>query len=134
MRFRYLRDPLFLLAVATYLVNRWVLKAVWPTGFVHDHLNDLLCLPVWVPVMLWGQRRLDLRADDAPPRPGEILVPLVVWSWWFEVLLPASGVLGPLCVSDHRDILYYALGALAAGTFWQGWYAARQADPERRFL
>ena len=63
MRFRYLRDPLFLACVVVYFVNRFVLKAVWEAGFVHTHLNDLICVPFWVPIMLWVERRsLKLRA------------------------------------------------------------------------
>ena len=42
MRFRYLRDPLFLLSVATYFSNRLFLKSIWKDGFVHEHLNDWL--------------------------------------------------------------------------------------------
>jgi hypothetical protein len=122
VRFLYLRDPLFLLCAATYLVNRLVLKAIWQAGFVHEHLNDLICIPIWVPVMLFAQRKLGLRGGDAVPRPSELVIPLVVWSYVFEVLLPATPCLGTCCVGDHLDILYYSLGALLAGVFWKWWY------------
>jgi hypothetical protein len=49
----------------------------------------LLCLAVGVAV-------------DAPPLASEILIPLFVWSWWFEIALPRSGVLGKRVVSDYR--------------------------------
>ena len=122
MRFLYLRDPLFLLCVGTYFVNRLVLKAIWKHGFVHEHLNDLICIPFWVPIMLFAQRKLGLRDDDARPQPGEIIIPLVLWSWVFEILLPATGWLGDRCVADYLDIVYYSLGALLAGLFWAWWY------------
>ena len=122
MRFLYLRDPLFLLCVFTYFVNRLVLKAIWDGGFVHEHLNDLICIPFWVPIMLFAQRKLGLRDGDASPRPGEIIIPLVLWSWVFEILLPATGWLGNRCVADYMDIVYYSLGALLAGLFWAWWY------------
>jgi hypothetical protein len=122
VRFGYLRDPLFLACVLTYFVNRWVFKSIWPSGFVHSHLNDLICIPFWVPPMLWAQRRLGLRDTDGPPRAAEVVIPLALWSWVFEVYLPATGVLGDLCVSDHLDILYYAVGALGAAAFWAWWY------------
>lgn len=131
MRFLYLRDPLFLACVAIYFVNRWGLKSVWASGFVHDHLNDLLCIPFWVPVMLWGQRRLGLRGCDGPPLPSEILIPLFVWSWLFEVVLPGTGVLGRYCVSDHRDVLWYSVGALGAGAFWRWWYRGPESEQSR---
>ena len=41
MRFGYLRDPLFLLCLLTYFVNRLVLKSVWQAGFVHEHLKGI---------------------------------------------------------------------------------------------
>jgi hypothetical protein len=122
MPFLYLRDPLFLLCVATYFVNRFVCKAIWQSGFVHEHLNDLICIPFWVPIMLFAQRRLGLRASDLRPSGSELVIPLIIWSWTFEIILPATGWLGPYCVADHADIMYYALGALVAGLFWRWWY------------
>ena len=129
MRFRYLRDPLFLLCVATYFVNRLILKVIWKEGFVHEHLNDLICVPFWVPIMLFAQRRLGLREGDDSPRPSEIVIPLVVWSWVFEIVLPATGWLGNRCVSDYLDIVYYTLGAFLAGLFWRGWYGRSAGEP-----
>ena len=61
MPFKYLRDPLFVACVVAYLVNRFAIKPAVVGGFFHDHLNDLICIPVWVPVMLWGMRRAGLR-------------------------------------------------------------------------
>ena len=122
MRFRYLRDPLFLACVVIYFVNRFVLKRVWETGFVHEHLNDLICIPFWVPIMLWIERRVGLRRDDGPPEAIEIIIPLVVWSWVFEIVLPRTELFGRYCVADHRDVFYYAAGALGAAVFWRLWY------------
>jgi hypothetical protein len=122
VRFSYLRDPLFLACLLLYFVNRWALKAIWEAGFFHEHLNDLICIPFWVPIMLWGQRRLGLRGSDGPPFASEIVIPLFVWSWLFEIVLPGSRLLGGRDVSDYRDIFYYSLGAALAGVFWRWWY------------
>jgi len=121
VRFLYLRDPLFLLCLVTYFVNRLLLKSIWTEGFVHEHLNDLICIPFWVPIMLFVQRRLGLR-DDEPPRPAELVIPLVLWSWVFEIILPAIDGLGDCFYADHLDVMYYAFGTLGAGVFWQWWY------------
>lgn len=117
--------------MGVYFLNRFVLKRVWETGFVHDHLNDLICLPFWVPVMLWVERRTGLRGHDGPPEVVEIVIPLVAWAWVFEVLLPAAGWLGEWCVADERDILWYTAGAVAAGVFWRWWYGSWRTRPAR---
>jgi hypothetical protein len=121
VRFLYLRDPLFLACVLTYFVNRWLLKAIWDTEFVHAHLNDLICIPFWVPIMLWGQRLVGWRSTNEPPRATEPVIPLAIWSWVFEVILPETQLFGGLCVSDHLDVLYYAVGAVGAPLFWAWW-------------
>jgi hypothetical protein len=128
VRFLYLRDPLFLFCLATYFVNRSILKNIWQSGFVHEHLNDLICIPFWVPIMLFVQRRLGLRSGDYSPQPGEIVIPLIVWSWVFEIILPQTDLFGELCVADYLDIVFYALGALLAALFWRWWYGADAAS------
>src|SRR5262245_20174611 len=122
MRFQYLRDPLFLLCVATYFVNRYIFKAIWNGGFVHEHLNDLICIPFWVPIMLLAQRKLHLRDGDDCPQPSEIIIPLLLWSWVFEIILPQSALLGDSCVADPLDIMYYSIGAFLAAVCWKWWY------------
>jgi hypothetical protein len=129
MPFRYLRDPLFVACVVVYVVNRLVLKRVWTDRFVHEHLNDLICIPFWVPVMLWCLRRVGLRRHDGPPEVVEVIVPLVVWSWVFELLLPQTELFGGYCVADYRDILWYAAGALGAALFWWWHYGLDDTRP-----
>jgi len=122
MRFAYLRDPLFLGCLAVYFVNRWVCKALFAGTFWHAYLNDLICIPFWAPIMLFGMRKLRLRDHDGPPEAHEILIPLLVWSVVFEVWLPQTAAFRGLSVADPFDILCYTLGALAAGVVWRVWY------------
>ena len=131
MRFRYLQDPLFLLCILAYAVNRFVLKGLWQVGFVHDYLNNLICIPFLVPIMLYAERKLGLRSHDAVPQWYEVLIPIVVWSVVFEVLLPLHPSLGRLVVADHMDVLFYVLGGFFAGVIWQYWY--RAAVPSQSF-
>jgi hypothetical protein len=125
MSFRYLRDPLFLACVAIYFVNRWVLKRTWDAGFVHAHLNDLICIPFCVPIMLGVQRKLGLRPHDASPRTHEIVVPLMLWSLVFEVWFPTVVRFQGRFVADPLDVLHYALGALVAAVWWRWYYRPR---------
>lgn len=129
MRFRYLADPLFLLCVALYFVNRFVVKRFVGEGFFHDHLNDMICIPFWVPIMVFLLRRTGLRRDDGPPRADEILIPLVMWSAIFELYLPHVRYFEHLATADYVDVLYYTIGAFAASVLWQVMYRGqRQAS------
>ena len=125
MVFKYLRDPLFLFCMALYFVNRFVLKPLVPSPFFHNHLNDVICIPFWVPIMLYLMRKCRLRGDDDPPKSHEILVPLVLWSMVFEVWLPNTSLFHGLAVPDRMDVLSYASGALMAAIFWSWFYRKR---------
>ena len=58
----------------------------------------------------------------APPTAAELILPLLIWSWVFEIILPATGWLGDWCVADYLDVMYYALGTLLAAIWWRWWY------------
>jgi len=119
MRFRYLADPLFVFCVVLYFVNRFLIKRFVGEGFFHNHLNDLICIPFWVPIMVFLLHKSGLRKDDGPPRADEILIPLVMWSAIFELYLPHVTYFEHLATADHVDILFYTLGALGASVVWQ---------------
>ena len=125
MRFRYLADPLFLLCFVLYFVNRFLFKRLVGDGFFHDHFNDLICLPFWVPILVLLKSKLGLRADHAPPHPDEILIPLIVWSAVFELYLPHVRHFQGLATADPEDILWYVVGGLLASVIWPITYRAR---------
>lgn len=125
MRFRYLTDPLFVGCVVLYFANRFLIKPLTAGGFFHDHLNDRICIPFWVPIMVFFLRRAGLRPDDVPPRAEEILVPLVMWSAIFELYVPRMRWFEHLATSDFADILYYTIGALLASVVWEITYRDR---------
>jgi len=127
VRFRYHLDPLFLGCLTLYVVSRWVLKPLSPAPLFHHYLNDLICIPFWVPLMLLALRRMGWRAHDRPPESHEILVPLVTWSLVFEVLLPRVPAFRQLAFSDPVDVLSYTLGALAAVWIWRWTYRSPKA-------
>jgi hypothetical protein len=114
-RFRYLKDELFLTCSVLYALNRWVLKPRVHSPFLHDHFDDLLLIPCALPVLLWMQRRLRLRAGDTPPQPGELVLYLALWSVLFEVIGPhlVRGAVG-----DVWDVVAYGCGAILAGLWW----------------
>ena len=134
MNFKYLLDPLFLCCLALYFINRWVLKGWLPHSFFTDHLNDLLCIPFCVPVMLCLLRKLRLRTDDAPPQVYELVIPLVLWSIVFEMWLRTIPFFKGLATADHLDVFWYAAGALMAGIWWRKYYGPERSTAESRSL
>lgn len=127
MPFRYLRDPLFLVCVAAYFINRWAIKPHVTGGFFHHHFNDLICIPFWVTPLVWLARRMKFRTHDRRPAGIELLLPLIIWSFAFEVWLPQTATFRDHSTADPFDILWYVCGALLATLFWDWWYRARPA-------
>jgi hypothetical protein len=126
--FRYLRDPLFLACVALYFANRLAIKPLVPDGFVHEHFNDLICIPFWVPIMLRMQKAVGLRPVDAVPAASEVFIPLVAWSLVFEFWLPSTATFARYSTGDYRDIVWYAVGAMLAACWWTWWYGESSGE------
>jgi hypothetical protein len=124
MPFRYLCDPLFLFCFTLYWVNRLIVEQLTDIPFFHFYLNDLICIPFLVPILLYGLKRLHLRPHDRPPQSYEIILPLIVWSIMFEILLPQHPYWSQWLTGDPYDVFCYTLSASAAMTFW-GWYYPR---------
>ncbi len=118
--FGYWRDPVFLLCLGIYFVNReWIkpnLHAYSP--LFHGHLNDTLLVPVALPIFLLVYRWLGLRPDDAPPRFWEMALHVIVWTIFFKWFGPSVLHRG---VADMADIACYAGGGLAAWLLWRSW-------------
>ncbi|MEN6452460.1 MAG: hypothetical protein ABFC96_18380 [Thermoguttaceae bacterium] len=122
MPFRYLKDPLFLACFGVYWVHRCMKCLDLSTLFLRSYLNDLICIPFWVPIILWAHRRLRLRRHDFPPEAIEIVIPLIAWSFLFEVLIPSRREWSIPAVADPGDVLCYCVGAAAAAIFWSIFY------------
>ena len=112
------RDALWLASLALFALNKWWIKPNFDGALWHSYLNDLLCLPVWMPICVWVFAKLKLR-DDAPPRALEIAVCLLFWSWVFEVLLPQTNVFGKFSAGDPFDVLAYAIGGVLGWIWWE---------------
>lgn len=119
--FWYCLDPVCLGAMGLYVLNRMVIKpATGSTGdFWHCYANDLLCLPIWLPVALGLQRLSGIRGHDLVPTQGEIALHWIIWSWFFEGVGPALVGVFPRTVADPLDVVAYALGGILAGWLWR---------------
>lgn len=116
-RFRYLGDPLCLIACLLYVLNRVWLRGYVGGPFLGGYFNDLLLIPAALPLVLWLQRRLGVRAADHPPHWREIALHLGIWSLTAEVLMPQ---LTSRATGDWFDVVAYSAGATVAGFWWQG--------------
>ena len=118
-RFRYLADPVFMASLIVYAVNRYVLKPRHIGGwFTHGYLNDVLCLPMFVPVILYIQRIIGLRKHDADPRVWEIAQQFIIFTIMFQVIIPRF----PRTFNsagDPYDIIAYFAGGVLAGAYWK---------------
>lgn len=124
-RFAYLRDPLFDVSLAVYAVNRLLIRPhlggffrahyPWAWPFLHSHLDDLLLLPVALPVTLWLQRLAGVRTHDGPPAWPEMLFHLLIWSVMCKVVGPLFLHIG---VADPLDVLCFAAGGIAGCIWW----------------
>jgi hypothetical protein len=116
--FRYWRDPIFLVSLAAYIINRAVIKPSLHhySPLFHGHLDDALTVPVALPLYLLVYRWIRLRPDDAPPRWWEVALHLAVWEFFFKWY-------GPFvlhrAVYDPVDIECIAAGGVIAWALWQ---------------
>ena len=90
MPFRYLRDPIFLTCLAAYFLNRELEEFGLSPELAQCYLNDLICIPFWIPIMVWVLKKLGLRSHDRRPDVIEIGIPLIMFSVVFEVILPST--------------------------------------------
>lgn len=128
MKFRYLFDPLFLVTVVIYVVNRYVFEPYLPGTFFHSYVNDLICIPFCVPIMLWGMRITRVRRHDGPPTLAEIAIPLLIWSFAFELFFPYVGPWAGGATADPNDIICYVIGAWFAAFYWRWWYTPKATE------
>jgi hypothetical protein len=118
-QFRYLADPVFVVASLCYVVGRWGLRAHGIGGtFTTAYLNDVLCLPIFVPLSLWLQRVMGVRHGDDYPRAWEILQHAAVFSILFELILPRFPLLFR-STADPLDAVAYLAGGAIGYVAWR---------------
>lgn len=117
LKFHYLTDTLFIFSLILYAINKFVFLRpfFFETKFNRYYLNDLLLVPVLLPIILFISKTLNIRNNNQPPIFIEIIIPLVIWSISFEII-------GPYyfkhSTSDPVDIIAYFFGG---GIGWLIW-------------
>lgn len=131
--FGYWRDPVFLVSLAVYVVNRELIKPNLHhySAFFHGHLNDSLFVPVALPIYLLVYRKIGLRPDDAPPRWWEIVLHVAVWSLFYKWFAPFALHRG---VADPVDVGCFLAGGVIAWLLWQSDGLTRLFEPKKAGL
>jgi hypothetical protein len=118
--FKYLTDPLFLLSSVAYAINKTLLVFTkgsnWASAFLASYFNDLLLVPVAIPIILFFSKTLAFRPRSLSPSLPEVAIPVLIWSIAFEVVGPYVFRRG---VSDPFDVIAYCFGGFASWLFWQ---------------
>ena len=105
--------------MAVFAVNRWGLKPHGIGGaFTRGYLNDVLCIPLFLPIILGLQRMVRLRLHDGPPRLWEMLQHWVIFSVLFEIVLPKYPQYFRT-TADAMDVVAYLAGGMIAWMWWQ---------------
>lgn len=124
--FRYCFDAVCIGSVLIYLVGRFYLRprgigGIWTASY----LNDLLCLPIFVPFSLFLQRSMRLRKHDLAPTLFEILQHWAVFSIVFEVIVPRMPDQYQ-STADVMDVVCYLVGGLLGWLIWGRVVSARE--------
>ncbi|MEM1108169.1 MAG: hypothetical protein AAGH99_05695 [Planctomycetota bacterium] len=88
-----------------------------------SYLNDVLCVGVVVPIMLFAARWVKFRRHDMPPTAEEIIVAVLVWSLMYEVALPRFDFWATPMTPDPFDVTAYAVGGALVSLAWRWAYA-----------
>ncbi len=130
--FRYLADPICIASLIIYPINRFYLKPHHIGGwFTHGYLNDVLCLPMFVPMILYLQHLLGLRPHRRYPRVWEIVQAWAAFSIVFQLITPRFPKLF-ITAGDPYDMIAYAVGGVLAGWWWRTRTAVGKAEFDSR--
>ncbi len=115
--FKYILDPLFLISSTLYILNNLLFLPLscWDHKFINFYFNDVLLVPVILPIILFFSRIFKLREKYSPPKLIEIAIPLVIWSIAFELIGPYFFKKG---TADPLDVLAYCIGGLLCWIIW----------------
>lgn len=100
--------PCFLICSITFLLNQLLEQLGYQIWVLNSFLDDLLCLPISLTLVLVAERLYFSNASIILPK-GYVLVSILLFGLVFEVLLPQ---LSPKHTADIWDMLAYSLGGL----------------------
>jgi hypothetical protein len=118
-----LRNPVFLTAGILFTLNQYLEKVAGIfLPYVHEYLDDVLCMPVVLTLTLFIQRKITFRNEAYTFTAGHVMVAVVYFSLMFEGILPAYS---PKYTRDWLDIVAYAAGAAVFYRYINFWRIPR---------
>jgi hypothetical protein len=130
--FRYIDDPICVGSMVIYVLNRLVLKPHHIGGWlVHDYLNDLLCLPIFLPIILRLQSALGIRRHHLPPAFFELIHNWAIFSVLYYFVFPRWPAFSS--VADPWNSVAYLVGGIAAYVCWRRFYPGRSRTLTGRY-
>ena len=118
MEYKHVRDPLFIVAIVLYCVNKFILQRYsFINGtFIESYMSDILLVPVLLPVLIWVVAKAGWRSLSMRPSHWEILATLIP-------VIAVCEYIGPVYlgkgVADPFDILAYAAGGSVSWLYWK---------------
>lgn len=103
------RKNILLLLVLIFGLNQVVELSGIALPILHEYLDDVLCLPIVLSVILVIHRRFRLQSSEYILPFSHVLLSLLVIATLFEAVLPIAS---SRFVGDPIDVLAYILGAL----------------------
>jgi hypothetical protein len=85
---------------------------------MHDYFNDVLLLPIFLPVSLLINRWLGLRRDDRSPSLIEVGGYFLLWSALFQLVFPRHAWLFRHSTDDPYNVVAFGIGGLVAWLTW----------------
>lgn len=112
---KQLRSTYFLSCLVIYTFIQIARKAEWlNSGFLNDHLTDLMCMPIILTILLTIVRYIKRNQVLVLPWYG-VLIVTIYWSVYFEWYLPTNS---NSHTADMMDVVMYAIGS-ASFFIWQ---------------
>ena len=117
--YRISRDVVFWVGLSLYLVQSAMESVGWELPLTRGYVNDFVCVPIWLPVVVAVQTTLRLRPSAGPPTTTEAGITVGVWAFVFEVWFPRTALLSAYTTSDRWDVVAYSAGAIIANIIWR---------------
>ena len=128
-QFQYIADPICIACLIIYPINRFFLKPHHIGGwFTHGYLNDVMCLPLFVPMILYVEHLLGIRRHRDFPRLWEVFQAFVAFTIVFQAITPRFPRTFT-SAGDPWDILAYFAGGAIGYFYWSCVRRSRKTSP-----